>query len=330
MSNIEWKKVDFREFTNRFGIDFILNNAPKILYSKKDKEHEDFSFLIAFFFLGGGLLTYISLSLYLMEIYFSLTVFIIVIFATLAAETFLILNYVKSKVFIIPLECWIEIYQYLDFYCFTYYVIFSGKCHPNKAKSIIFKLFQDELLKDTIDITQIEFYLKIKQNNTKEHEKIGFFFECGKGMPFIKEDINHNLWKFFSYETFNNDNYISVANWAHQYELKNDLESDIDKVHEYSPWIIKKWDYTAIKPLTDEFKGKINWNLRFIDSDPKLKPWEEELNNQSYNHKKPYWERDIIDDAIKNVIGKEYRVEKVKDLKIDLFKLKSYFRDLRF
>ena len=325
MTNSEWQKVDFQQFLKDYGIDIVINNAPSILYSKKDKEHEAHNSLIAFFFVAVGLLIYISLSLFFMEIYFSIIAFITVISLLVAVDTVLILNYIKSNVLIRPRECWFEISRYNDYYCFSYYLIFTGKCHPNKAKSIIFKIYQDEVLNDTIDITLIETYLRI---NTDDINHLGYFFEYGKGKPFWNEEINHNTWQYFPYDKSKNENYIAIANWAHQYEWQNDLELDFDKLHEYAPWVIKRWNMDNLKPLTESFKKKNNWKLRFIESTPKLQPWEGNLKNQTYENKNPNWENKIIDDAIKKVIGEEYRVEILKDLKLDLLALKAYFRDL--
>ncbi|MEE9574043.1 MAG: hypothetical protein V3W20_13395 [Candidatus Neomarinimicrobiota bacterium] len=328
MNNSEWEKVDFQQFVKDFGIEVVINNAPIILYSKKDKEHEAYTSLIAFFFVASGLLIYISLSLFLFEVYFSIIVFITVISLAIVVDIVLILNYIKSNVFIRPKECWVEIYKNNDYYCFSYYIIFTGKCHPNKAKSIIFKLYQDEVLKSTMDITQIEFYLKINTNDTNDINCLGFFFEYGEGKPFWKEEINHNKWQFFPYDISKNENYIAIANWAHQYEWRNDLELDFDKLHEYAPWVIKRWNMDNLKSLSESFKKTVKWNLRYLESTPKLKPWEGDLENQAYEISNATWETDIINDAIKNVIGEEYRVEVLKDLKLDLFELKAYFRDL--
>ena len=328
MKSSKWEKVDFQQFVEDFGIDVIVNHAPNILYSKKDKEHEAYNSLIAFFFVASGLLIYISLSLFLFEVYFSIIVFITVISLAIVVDIVLILNYIKSNVFIRPIECWIEIYKNNDYYCFSYYIIFTGKCHPNKAKSMIFKLYQDEVLNGTTDITQIEIYLKINSNNTNDINCLGFFFEYGEGKPFWKEEINHNKWQFFPYDISKNENYIAIANWAHQYEWRNDLDLDFDKLHEYAPWVIKRWNINNLKPLTESFKNKVNWNVRYIESEPKLKSWKGDLENQVYEFPNATWETDIINDAIKNVIGEEYRVEVLKDLKLDLFELKAYFRDL--
>ena len=327
MSNSEWSKVDFQQFVNNFSIELIIKNAPKILYSKKDKENEAYDSLIAFFFVAGGLLIYISISLFLIEIYFSLIVFVAVIIIVSAVDLVLILDYIKSNVFINPIECWVEIYKNLDYYCFMYYPIFSGRSHPNKAKDIIYKLYQDEVLKSTIDITQIEFYLKLNQEESKNWG--GFFFQYGEGKPFREENINQNPWKFFPYEKTLNENFLATANWAHQYEWRDDLALDFDKLNDYAPWVIKKWDKFNLKPLTEEYKEKeINWNLRYIEPTPKLKPWKGELKNQIYENINADKETEIIDEAIEKIIGNEFRVKKLKDLEGDLLKFKSFFRDL--
>ena len=122
-----WSKVDFQQFVKDFGIEVVIENAPIILYSKKDKEHEASNSLIAFFFVTSGLLIYISLSLFLIEIYFSIIVFITVISLAISVDVVLILNYRQSNIFIRPTECWIEIYKNHEFFCFSYYVIFTGK-----------------------------------------------------------------------------------------------------------------------------------------------------------------------------------------------------------
>ena len=40
MSNSQWSKIDFQQFANEFSDDILINNAPTILYSKKDKAIE--------------------------------------------------------------------------------------------------------------------------------------------------------------------------------------------------------------------------------------------------------------------------------------------------
>jgi len=75
MSDSEWTKVDFQQFLNKYGKEIIIKNAPTILYSKKDKEHEAYNSLIAFFFIAGFLLIYIALSYFLAFIFFNLIIF---------------------------------------------------------------------------------------------------------------------------------------------------------------------------------------------------------------------------------------------------------------
>lgn len=320
----EWSKVDFHQFINEFGIDFILNKAPRILYSKKDKEKEDYNSLIAFFFVASGLLIYISLSLFTRIFYFSIVAFTIVIVAAIAVDSMLIFYYIKSNVYIKPTECWFEVYKNNDYYCFSFYPIFSGKSRPNKARDLIFKLYQEEVLKSTIDITQIELYLKI--NEKKLEDWGGFFFHYGEGKMFKEEIIQDNPWKFFPYQVSLNANYLAVANWEHQYEWKNDLSLDYDKLNNYAPWIIKVWDKGSLKPLTDEFKNN-NLQERHIEFMPKLKPWEGGLETQHYENTNSNKEKEIIDKAIEKIVGSDYEVNKLRDIEDDLFKFKAYFRD---
>ncbi len=324
----EWSKVEFQEFINDFGTDIVINFAPNILYSKKDKEHEAYNSLIAFFFISGGLLIYISFSILMMEAWFSLFVFIIVIVIAGIADVVLILGYLKSNIYISPLECWVEIYKGdQDFYCFSYYPVFSGVCHPNKAKNVVYKLYQEEVLKSKVDISQIEVYLKLNKESLKKGEKIGYFYQYGEGKSFNDENINRNAWKYFLAEKDQKENYIAVANWGHQYEWRDDLALDYDKLHEYAPWVIKRWNNINLKPLTEDDKDRINWDKKFIESIPKLNPWEGNMENQIFENKNANKDLEIVQKAIDEIVG-DYRVEKLKDLDEDLFKLKAYFRDL--
>ena len=329
MSVAEWNKVNFQEFINNFSKDIAIKNAPIILYSKKDKEPEAFYSLIAFFFITGGLFIYIALSIFFMAIYFSLIIFIIIILIGVILDMFLIINYIRSNVSIKPLECWIEIFQAKDkYFCFSYYPIFTGKSLPNKAKNIIYKLYQDEVLKNKIDVTQIEIYLKKQNDNSNNLINMGYFFQHGEGVPFKSEEINRNAWRFFPYEKTKNDNFLATANWDHQYEWRYDLELDYDKLHAYAPWVIKKWDEKSLKPLTDEFKRQINWHLRRIESLPKLKPWMGTLETQTYESFKAYKDIQIVNEVIEKIIGSEIEVRKLKDIKNKLLEIKAYFRDL--
>ncbi|KKK42639.1 MAG: hypothetical protein Lokiarch_33650 [Candidatus Lokiarchaeum sp. GC14_75] len=333
MSDSDWSKIDFQHFLNDYGIDLVVTIAPTILYSKKDKEHEALNSLIAFFFIAGGLLIYIAVSYFLAPIYFSLPSLIIIIIIATIMDVFLLINYNRSNVYIRPIECWFEVYkgkQESDvvFYCFTFYPIFTGKCHPNVAKNVLYKLYQEQILKSKIDITQIEVYLKLKQSEKRVQEGLGFFFQYGEGNPFKDEEINRNSWKFFPFQKTLNDNYLAVANWEHQYEWRDDLEYDFDKLHEYAPWVIHKWNKFNLKPLTEEFKEKVHWDERYLESKPKLKSWNGALEKQLYENPLANKDLETISEVIEKVVGKNKRLEKVKDIKDDLPMIKSYFRDL--
>ena len=321
----KWEKIDFQRFVNEYGTDIIIENAPSLLYSKKEKEHEAYNSLIAFFFVEAGLCIYTSISLFLIEIYFNVITFIVVIIVLSAFGILLLFNYIRSKVFIKPIECWIEVYKCSDFYCLSYYPIFSGKCLPNKAKDIIYKLYQEEVLKFKVDITQIEVYLKIPQADFNNYERLGFFFQYGRGKDFKDENIDRNSWQYFSAEKSLNENFIAIANWDHQYEWRLDLEQDYDKINALSPWIIKKWNQTNLKPLTEDYKTKIKWNLLNLESEPKLKPWNGNIEDQTYENQKAYRDLEIIDEAIEKIIGSNVELKKLGDLEKQLFKFKTYF-----
>ena len=334
MSTSKWSKVEFQEFVNEFGIDSVIKYAPTILYSKKDKEHEAFTSLVALFLVSGGLFIYIALAIIFADIYFSIVLMIIIIIAAAVADFIFLLNYLKSNVRIRPLECWIEIFrgankEGYDHYCFLYYPVFSGKCHPNRAFNVIYKIYQEEILRNTIDITQIEVYMKIKAGSQLEIEPIGFFFQYGEGKAFIDENLNRNAWKFFSYDKISGDNYLATANWEHQYEWKNDLGFDFDKLHNYAAWVIQRWNNANLKPIPDDdFKHKMKFDKRFIEDSPKLHPWMEDLDNKTYTNPLANKDLVIVNEAIKEVIGDEYRIEKLRDIKEDLLKITAYFRDL--
>lgn len=333
MSSSKWSKIDFQEFSDEYNVDAVIKYAPSILYSKKDKEHEAFTSLVALFLVSGGLFIYIALALIFADIYFSIVLLIIIICAGTVADIVFLLNYLKSNVRIRPLENWVEVYKGankdgFDYYCFVYYPIFSGKCHPNKAYNVIYKIYQEEILKSTIDITQIEVYLKIKKENEIIIDPIGFFFQYGEGKPFTEEKVDRNSWKFFPYDKIAGENYLATANWEHQYEWKNELALDFDKLHNYAAWVIQRWNKLNLKPLTDEFKDKMKFEQRYIDSVPKLHPWMEEVEKKAYINPLANKDLDIVNEAIREVIGEDYRVEKLRDIKEDLLKIKAYFRDL--
>ena len=333
MSDSDWSKIDFQQFLNDYGIDLIVNIAPTLLYSKRDKEHEALNSLIAFFFIAGGLLIYIAVSFFLASIYFNLLFLIIIIIIAVMVDAFLLINYLKSNVYIKPLECWFEVYEGkqegdAQYYCFIYYPIFTGKCHPNEVKNVLYKIYQEQILKSKINITQIEVYLKLNRLEKSIQERIGFFFQNGEGYQFSDEKINRNSWKFFPFQKSLNNNYIAVANWEHQYEWRDDLEYDFDKLHEYAPWVIHKWNKFNLKPLTEKYKEKIHWNERYIESNPKLRVWKGDIEKQVYENPLAYKDLEVINEVIEKVIGKSKMLEKIKNIKEDLPMIKSYFRDL--
>jgi len=333
MSDSEWSKIDFQQFANEYGKDVVVNHAPTILYSKKDKEHEAYTSLIMFFFLTGGLLIYIALSYFLYPFFFQLTLFIIIIVVIIVIDVFLIINYQRSNIYIRPLECWFEIYKgkqagEFEHFCFTYYPIFSGKCHPNAAMNVIYKLYQEEVLKSKVDITQIEVYLKLPSDTKKPPEAIGFFFQYAEGAPFKEETPDQMRWKFFPIKKSQDENFLAIANWEHQYEWKDDLEYDYDKLHEYAPWVIHKWTDLNLKYLTDDFKTDFNWNFRNIDSKPKLTSWQGNLGEQTYQNQKSSESIKIIREAINKIIGQNTEFRKIRDIKNKIPDIKIYFRDL--
>ncbi|NVM44233.1 MAG: hypothetical protein HWN79_04895 [Candidatus Lokiarchaeota archaeon] len=334
MSNSEWNQVDFQTFIDKFSEKVIIDNAPTILYSKKDKEHEALNSLIMFFFLTGGLLIFISLSIFFEVVRFFVIVFIAIIVIAALVNSFLIFYYLRSHVPIRLLENWVEVYEGMTkaddvFYCFTYYPVFSGKCHPNKAKNVLYKLLQEELFNSSIDITQIEVYVRINLTDLKDYALIGYYFQYGEGLPFKSEKINRNSWTFFTKEQTTDENFIAVANWDHQYEWRNDLELDYDKLHSYAPWIIQEWDKLNLKPLTKIFKDRVKWDLRGIESVPKLRPWNSNFETTSFDSFKAYKDLQLMNDAIEKVIGKDRKIEKLKDIKKYILEFKAYLRDLK-
>jgi hypothetical protein len=334
MSNSEWDKLDFQAFIDKVDDKVIIDNAPTILYSKKDKEHEALNLLISFFFLTGGLFIFISLSIFFEIIRFFAVLFFAIIIIAVLVDILLIFYYLRSHVPIRPLEIWVEIYEGVTqgdyvYYCFSYYPVFSGKCHPNKAKNVLYKLLQEELFNSSVDITQIEVYLQFNLSNPDKFSKIGYYFQYGEGNSFKSAKINRNSWRFFPGEIGKNDNFIAIANWDHQFEWRNDLELDYDKLHSYAPWIIQKWDISSIKPLTKSFKNEVQWDLRGIESLPKLKPWVSKFETTSFDSFKAYKDLQLMNDAIEKVIGKDRKIEKLKDIKKYILEYKAYLRDLK-
>jgi len=327
MSISEWNKVDFQDFIDRFSKKIIVDNAPALLYSRNDKEHEALNSYITWLFI------FISLSIIFRVVQLYIVLFITIIIIAAVVDSLLIYYYLRSQVHIRPLENWVEVYEGTTqgdnvFYCFSYYPVFSGKCHPNKAKNMLYKLLQEELFNSSIDITQIEVYLRFKLNDLKNYMVIGYYFQYGEGVPFKSVKINRNSWKFFPKDQINNENFIAVANWDHQYEWRSDLELDYDKLHSYAPWIIQKWGKLSLKPLTKVFKKEVKWDLRGIESMPKLKPWEPNFETTSFDSFKAYKDLQLMNDVIEKVIGKDIKIEKLKDIKKYMLEFKAYLRDI--
>ncbi|TFF63716.1 MAG: hypothetical protein EU521_00565 [Promethearchaeota archaeon] len=330
MSDSVWKKVDFEKFIDKFGTQIIIENAPPILYTKKDKEHEAIFSLIASLFLTGSLLIYIALSALFPIIFIGwiLTTTFIIVVSVL--DIILIYNYIKSNIVIHPIECLFEVFEGLKinsetYYCFQYYPVFSGVSHPNEAKDIVYKIFQEEVLGNTIQITQIEIYLKINET-TREAIILGYHFPYGEGIAFNNPLVNPNVWKYFPAQKINGDNFISIANWFHQYEWRFDLALDYDKLDKYAPWVIKRWNKDSIKYISEQDKDKLHWELRTVDSSPKLNPWKD-LEKQTYESPLVYEHMQIVENAIDEIVENEGNIEKYKDIKNLIKEFKIYFRE---
>jgi len=330
-----WKRIDFQSFINNYDKDIVVKSAPTFLYSKKDKEHEAYNSLIGFFFILGFMFIYIALSIILMSFYSNPIIFFVIIIVLSLIAGILIINFLLTNIAIKPKEIWVEIYINEEndgvlYFCLEFYPIFTGKCHPNKAKNLIYKLYQKEVLQTKIDISQIEVYIKINKDNIDEYSIIGYYFQYGKGKRFNDENIDRNNWQFFPFEKSLNDNFLAVANWDHQFEWLDDLELDYDKLHHYAPWVIQKWNENNIKPLTSSFKRKIKWDLRKLESIPKIDPWKPNFNLKSFESFKAYKDLQIVNEVIEKFVESNTEVKKIKDIKKDLNKIKAYFRDLKF
>ena len=74
---------------------------------------------------------------------------------------------------------------------------------------------------------------------------------------------------------------------------------------------------------------KIKSNRLNLKSEPKLKPWKGDIEDQTYENQKAYKDLEIIDEAIEKIIGSNVELKKLGDLEKQLFKFKIYFRDLK-
>ena len=329
----EWIQIEFQDFINQYDQNLIINYAPIIMHSKRDKEPEAFKSLISFLFILGFLFIYIAFSMIFIDIYFNPYLFYLILGITATASSILLYNYIKSNVNIKLKECWFEIYEYNSpedgqYFCILYYPVFTGKSHPNKAKNIIYKLYQDQLVGSKIDIAQIEAHFKFIPEEDPKFKPLGYFFQYGQGIPFNSEEIDRNAWKYFPINKANNENYFATANWDHQFEWREDLELDYDKLHSYSPWILHKWNESSLKPLIKEYKAKLNIEMRPIEAYPELMTWKGNLEKQKIENFKAYKDLQIMNEVIEKIIGTNVTVKKLSDLKGYLFKIQAYFRDL--
>jgi hypothetical protein len=329
MSDLIWKRVSFQDFIDKYDKSIILESAPLIMHSKKDKEHEAFKSLVAFLFIAGFGLIYTAISIFVSPVYFSPFIFYTIICITIAFAALFLYNFIKSDVNIRLIECWFEIHETTpnQYYCFTFYPIFTGKCLPNKAKNMIYKLYQEEILKSKVDIAQIEVYAKVNSENLDHIESIGFYFQYGEGMTFKDERVDRNCWKFFPINIYEQENYLATANWDHQFEWRHDLELDYDKLHDYAPWILHKWNEDNLKPLTESYKQSINWELRRVESLPKLQIWNRSPQNQSYESFKAYKDLQIVNEIIEKFFGSGVELKNYGDIKKKIPAIKAYFRD---
>ena len=60
-----------------------------------------------------------------------------------------------------------------------------------------------------------------------------------------------------------------------------------------------------------------------------MKPWEENIETQTYKNPNAYNDIELIDMAITKIISGDKKIENLKDIKDDLFTFKAYFRDLK-
>ncbi len=330
-----WMESDIGEFISQYGINLLVDNAPIIKYSTKEKEHGSKSSLLGIFILLAALISCIVswIFFFAQDVYYFILFLFLIIFSVLLIPTFL-RSYLKSRVNIKPIECWIEIHEILKnqeecYYCLTYYPIFSGKVHPNKGKDILLKLYHDQILEDTLDITQIEIYFK-KDPVKHELSKIGYHFQHDNHEDFWNDEFSETPWEFFALEDISNYHALIVANWMHQYEWDKETNSNIEKMEDLSPWEVKTWDSKELKPLTEEFKNKIHWNERGLNSLPKLIPWDEQLKEKAHEIKEIQFDIQEIEKAIEKILGKDTEIRRFSDIEKHLNQFRIYFRDLNF
>ncbi len=336
MEDITWKLVEPERIKSEKLEHYILQNAPPILYTKNDKDKTSMNYLISFFFVVGFYL--ISLSIWtLIEVnlgWFELYLFIIITITVIVISLPLLILYIRRNVYNKPIQSYYEWFiaqpNNLEsiYSCLVLYLTFSGKTHPDKGFNRVYKIYKESVLSNTIDITQIEIYFKINSKNPynlESLENIGYFFKYGEGQQFFNENTNRDVWRFFEALKSKEDNFISVANWDHLYEWRDDLVLDFDKLHELAPWIILRWNNLNLIPLTPEIKEKLRFGKRNIAPFPKLKPWVGDLFKQEYHNETEYNDLKVIQNAIKTILGDIILSKDSKLIKKYFDNFKEYF-----
>lgn len=336
MEDFAWKLIEPERIKSEKLEQYILQNAPPILYTKNDKDKTSINYLIYFFFIVGFYLIFLSIWT-LMEVNlggFELYLFTIITIIIIVIALPLLILYIRGNVYNKPIQSYYEWFiaqpnNLKSIYsCLVLYPTFSGKTHPDKGFNRVYKTYKESVLSNIIDITQIEIYFKINSRdpyNLESLEKIGYFFKYGEGQQFFDENINRDVWKFFKASKSNNDNYISVANWDHLYEWKDELVFDFDKLHELAPWIILRWNNLNLIPLTPEAKKKKRFGKRNITTLPKLKPWAGDLFKQEYHNEAEYNDLKVTQNAIKAILSDIILSKNSKLIKKNFNNFKEYF-----
>lgn len=336
MEDFAWKLIEPERIKSEKLEQYILQNAPPILYTKNDKDKTSINYLIYFFFIVGFYLIFLSIWT-LMEVNlggFELYLFTIITIIIIVIALPLLILYIRGNVYNKPIQLYYEWFiaqpNNLEsiYSCLVLYPTFSGKTHPDKGFNRVYKTYKESVLSNIIDITQIEIYFKINSRdpyNLESLEKIGYFFKYGEGQQFFDENINRDVWKFFKASKSNNDNYISVANWDHLYEWKDELVFDFDKLHELAPWIILRWNNLNLIPLTPEAKKKKRFGKRNITTLPKLKPWAGDLFKQEYHNEAEYNDLKVTQNAIKAILSDIILSKNSKLIKKNFNNFKEYF-----
>lgn len=336
MENFTWKLIEPERIKSENLGQYILQNAPPILYNKNDKEKTSVNYLISFFFIVGFYLIFLSIWTFI-EIDlggFELSLFFIITIIVIAIALPLIILYIHKNVYNKPIQSYYEWFIAQSdnietiFSCLVLYPTFSGKTHPDKGFNRAYKIYEETVLSNKTDITQIEIYFKINSknpNNLESLENIGYFFKYGEGQQFFDENTNRDVWRFFEALKSKEDNFISVANWDHLYEWRDDLVLDFDKLHELAPWIILRWNNLNLIPLTPEIKEKLRFGKRNITTLPKLKPWAGDLFKQEYHNEAEYNDLKVTQNAIKTILGDIILSKDSKLIKNNFNNFKVYF-----